>query len=172
MAVRCRTKNGPWGVGVVVSAVPPAAVLDRTGPSPDLVQDDHAVLRASVSCYDQRGGGGATALTGDKQGVGLCARNKKRCAAQQMVLLLSTLAHNVSVWARQWLLPQCPPVRRYGILRLGRDIFHGSGFVVRDAAGRLIELVLNQAAPLARGLADALGTLLAPLHVAVTLGQT
>ncbi len=172
IAVRCRKKNGQWGVGVVVSAVPPADVLDLTGQSPDLVHDDHAVLRAYVSFYDQRGGGVETALKGDKQGLGLCARNKKRFEAQQMVMLLSTLAHNVIVWARQWLLPRCPPVRRYGILRMVRDIFHVSGFVVRDAAGHLIELVLNQAAPLARGLADALGTLLAPLHVAVTLGQT
>ena len=114
-------------------------------------------------------------------------------------MLLSALAHNVIVWARQWLLPQCPPLRHYGIVRMVRDVFHGrlpcsfaapppmkidvadgerggyfhtSGFVVRDAHGQMVQLVLNQAAPLARGLADALGALLAPLHVAVTLGQT
>ena len=172
IAVRCRKKNGQWGVGVVVSAVPPGDVLNLTGQSPDLVHDDHAVLRAYVSFYDQRGGGVETALKGDKQGLGLSARNKKRFAAQQMVMLLGTLAHNVIVWARQWLLPQCPPLRHYGIVRMVRDVFHVSGFVVRDAHGQMVQLVLNQAAPLARGLADALGTLLAPLHVAVTLGQT
>jgi len=172
IAVRCRKKNGQWGVGVVVSAVPPADVLHLTGQSPALVHDDHAVLRAYVYFYDQRGGGVETALKGDKQGLGLSARNKKRFAAQQMVMLLSTLAHNVIVWARQWPLPQCPPLRHYGIVRMVRDVFHVSGFVVRDAHGQMVQLVLNQAAPLARGLADALGALLAPLHVAVTLGQT
>jgi len=172
IAVRCRKKNGQWGVGVVVSAVPPGDVLNLTGQSPDLVHDDHAVLRAYVSFYDQRGGGVETALKGDKQGLGLSARNKKRCAAQQMVLVLSTLAPNVIVWARHWLLPQGPPLRHDGIVRMVRDVFHVSGFVVRDAHGQMVQLVLNQAAPLARGLADALGTLLAPLHVAVTLGQT
>jgi hypothetical protein len=172
IAVRCRKKNGQWGIGVVVSAVPAAAVLELTGQSPELVQDDHAVLRAYVSFYDQRGGGVETALKGDKQGLGLTQRNKKRFAAQQMVMVLSALAHNVIVWARQWLVPQCPPVRRYGILRMVRDIFRVSGFVVRDAGGRLVQVVLNEAAPLARGLAAALCTLLAPLHVAVTLGQT
>ena len=172
IAVRCRKKNGQWGVGVVVSAVPPAAVLDLTGQSADLVHDDHAVLQAYVYFYDQRGGGVETALKGDKQGLGLSARNKKRFEAQQVVMLLSALAHNVIVWARQWLLPQCPPLRHYGIVRMVRDVFHVSGFVVRDAHGQMVQLVLNQAAPLARGLADALGTLLAPLHVAVTLGQT
>jgi len=104
--------------------------------------------------------------------LGLRARNKKRFEAQQVVMLLSALAHNVIVWARQWLLPQCPPLRHYGIVRMVRDVFHVSGFVVRDAHGQMVQLVLNQAAPLARGLADALGTLLAPLHGAVTLGQT
>jgi hypothetical protein len=172
IAVRCRKKNGQWGVGVVVSAVPPADVLDLTGQSPDLEHDDHAVLRAYVSFYDQRGGGVATALKGDKQGLGLSGRNKKRFEAQQMVMLLSALAHNVIVWARQWLLPHCPSVRRYGILRMVRDVFRVSGCVVRDAGGRMIELVLNEAAPLARGLVAALSRLLAPLHVAVTLGQT
>src|SRR6266516_3099123 len=88
IAVRCRKKNGQWGVGVVVSAVPPAAVLDLSGQSADLVHDDHAVLRAYVYFYDQRGGGVETALKGDKQGLGLRARNKKRFAAQQMVMLL------------------------------------------------------------------------------------
>jgi hypothetical protein len=171
IAVRCRKKNGQWGVGVVVSAVPPADVLHLTGQLAELAEDDNATLRAYVYFYDQRGGGVETALKGDKQGLGLTTRNKKRFEAQQMVLVLSTLAHNVIVWARQWLLTQCPPVRRYGMLRLVRDIFHVSGFVVRDATGRLTQLVLNEAAPLARGLAAALCQLLAPLHVAVTLGK-
>lgn len=172
MAVRCRKKNGQWAIGVVVSAVPPAAVLQLTGQAPTLVHDDHAVLLAYVAFYDQRGGGVETALKGDKHGLGLTTRNKKRFEAQQMVMLLSALAHNAIVWARQWLLPACPPVHRYGILRMVRDVFRVSGFVVRDAGGRLLQVVLNEAAPLARGLAAALCALLAPLHVAVTLGQT
>jgi len=36
----------------------------------------------------------------DKQGLGLTTRTKKHFAAQQMVLVLGTLAHNVLVWAR------------------------------------------------------------------------
>jgi hypothetical protein len=171
IAVRCRKTNGQWAVGVVVSAVPPAAVVDLTGQSADRVQDDHAVLRAYVYFYDQRGGGVETALKSDKQGLGLTTRNKKRFEAQQMVMLLSALVHNVLVWARQWLQPQCPPVRRCGILRLVRDLLHVSGFVVRDGAGRLTQVVLNEAAPLARGLAAALCQLLAPLHVVVILGK-
>jgi hypothetical protein len=54
-----------------------------------------------------------------------------------------------------------------GILRLVRDVLRISGFAVRDGAGRLTHVILNDVAPLARGLAAALSTLLAPLHVAV-----
>ncbi len=53
-----------------------------------------------------------------------------------------------------------------------RDVFQISGFVVSDTLGHVIEIVLNQAAPLAPGLVDGLLALLAPEHVAVSLGET
>ncbi len=65
--------------------------------------DPVAVLAAYVTFYDQRGGGIETSLKGDKQGLGLTKRSKKRFEAQQMVVLLGSLAHNVVVWARRWL---------------------------------------------------------------------
>ena len=40
--------------------------------------DPVAVLAAYVTFYDQRGGGIETSLKGDKQGLGLTKRNKKR----------------------------------------------------------------------------------------------
>ena len=89
-----------------------------------------------------------------------------------MIMLLSALAHNVIVWARQWLSGHCPPLRHYGIVRMVRDVFHVSGFVVRDAHGQMVQLVLNRAAPLAPTLAVALHTLLAPRQVVVRLGET
>jgi hypothetical protein len=42
-----------------------------------------------------RGGGVETAFKDDKQGLGITKRNKKRFEAQQMVMLLNLLAHNV-----------------------------------------------------------------------------
>ena len=53
-----------------------------------------------------------------------------------------------------------------------RDVFHISGFLVTDALGQVVLLVLNQAAPLAPALIDPLCLLLARTHVAVHLGQT
>ena len=128
------------------------------------------MLLAYVTFYDQRGGGVETSFKGDKQGLGMTKRSKKRFAAQQMLMLLGSLAHNVILWARRWLA--AVPLQQYGILRMVRDVLHISGFLVFDAGGQIIQLVLNQAAPLAPVLVQPLRGLLAPTHIAVNLGQT
>ncbi len=131
------------------------------------------MLLAYVYFYDQRGGGVETSFREDKQGLGLTKRSKKRFAAQQMVVYLGTLAHNVLVWARGWLAPALPRLARYGLVRFVRDIWGISGFVVRaPARGDLLRIVLNRDAPLAPALATALHALLTSEHVAVTSGQT
>ncbi len=172
IAVRCRKQNGEWGVGVIISTLPPREVLLLTRQPLDRAADPAAVLLAYVYFYDQRGGGCETAITGDKQGLGLTKRNKKRFAAQQMLMLLGTLAHNVLVWARHWLAPRCPALARYGLLRLVRDVGQISGFLRLDAAGHIVAVVLNRAAPLAPGLVAAWGVLLADDGIAVSLGHT
>jgi Transposase DDE domain group 1 len=172
LAVRCRKKNGQWGVGVIVSALAAPDVLRLTGEPPELQADDHATLLAYMHFYDQRGGGVETAIKDDKQGLGITKRNKKRFEAQQMVMLLNVLAHNVLIWARRWLAPNAAKLAHYGVLRLVRDVFHISGCVQRDRHGQIVQVLLNQAAPLARDLAFALQALLRPAHVAVTLGET
>jgi hypothetical protein len=172
LAVRCRKKNGQWGVGVIISTLEPADILALTGQGAAAVQDDATVLLAYVSFYDARGGGVETAIKDDKQGLGITKRNKKRFEAQQMVMLLNVLAHNVLIWARGWVADTLPQIERYGLLRLVRDVWHISGFVERDGHGQLTRIVLNQLAPLAQGLSAALHRLLAPTHVVVNLGQT
>jgi hypothetical protein len=171
IAVRCRKKNGQWGVGVVISTLSALDVLILTGQPPTKVTDEATVLLAYVYFYDARGGGVETAIKDDKQGLGITKRNKKRFEAQQMVMLLNVLAHNVLVWARSWLAAALPQIRRYGLLRLVRDVWHISGFVERDEHGHLTRIVLNQLAPLAQGLGAALRQLLAPSQVVVYWGQ-
>jgi hypothetical protein len=171
VAVRCPKRDGSWGVGVIISALTPAEILRLTDQVPALA-DDPAALLAYVHFYDRRGGACETANKGSKQGLGLTKRNKKRFPAQQMLTLLGTLAHNVLLWARRWLAPRCPQLARYGLLRLVRDVGQISGLLTRDAAGQVVAIALNQAAPLAHALAAALGVLLADDDVAVTLGQT
>jgi len=173
IAVRCQKKNGQWGAAVLISALTPAEVLDLTAQPASAVDDPVAVLLAYVYFYDARGGAAETSFQGDKQGLGLTKRNKKRLAAQQMVVGLGSLAHNVLVWARDWLAPHDPPLQRYGVKRLVRDVLQVSGRVVYDTRTRQVQrIVLNKAHPLTAGLARALRSSLAPHHVAITSGQT
>jgi hypothetical protein len=115
IAVRCRRQDGTFAYGVLIcslSAQQVLAVLSRTNSQ---AADPVAVLAASVTFYDQRGGGIETSLKGDKQGLGLTKRNKKRFEAQHMLVLLGCLADNVVVWAHRWLTG--PQIQHYGILR-------------------------------------------------------
>ena len=174
IAVRCRKANGQWGVGVLISTLDPVEVLALTNVTAGPNADPAAVLLAYVYLYDQRGGGVETSFKGDHQGLGSTHRSKKCFEAQQMVMLLGSLAHNVVIWARGWLSeadPPCP-LPAYGMLRLVRDVFQIAGFLVFDAHGHLLQIVLNRSAPLASMVVHPLQELLTPTHVAVCLGQT
>jgi hypothetical protein len=172
VAVRCPKAKGGFSYGVLIAPPDLTAVWTLAGGSGAAPMDTGARLLAYVHAYDARGGGVESAFKADKQGLGLGKRNKKRFVAQQMVTLLSTLAHNTLIWARGWLAPQQPRLARYGIVRLVRDLFHISGRILFDGVGHIVQIVLNQAAPLVRVLADALRPLLAHAHIAVTLGET
>ncbi len=174
IAVRCRKANGQWGIGILISTLAPVEVLALTQPTACPDADPVTVLLAYVYLYDQRGGGVETSFKGDHQGLGSTKRSKKRFEAQQMVVLLGALAHNIVIWARRWLTQTTKPAKlhHYGILRMVRDVFHVSGFLVFDALDQLVEIVLNQAAPLAPVLVESLRELLTPVHVALNLGQT
>jgi len=187
VAVRCRKPNGQWGISVLICSLSDQQILQLAGSSPQAASEKYAVLVALVALYDQRGGGIETSFKGDKRGMGLTKRNKKRFEAQQMVMLLGSLAHNVVVWAQAWLTrPRSPqstpraqppaqgptPLRQYGIWRMVRDVFHVSGFLCLDSCRQVVEIVLNQDAPLARLIIPSLRELLAPTHVVINLGQT
>jgi hypothetical protein len=167
VAVRCRKANGQWGYGVLIGPTALASLVAQEGAPVDGV----AQVLSYVYAYDQRGGGIETTFKGDKQGLGLTKRTKKRLCAQQIVTLLGTLAHNVIVWVRGWLVGQQPKLARYGMLRMVRDVFHIQGRIGLDARGHVVGIVLNQAAPLVRGIVTALQIVLAPAHVAVSLGE-
>jgi hypothetical protein len=174
LAVRCRKANGQWGIGVLISTLSPSQVLALTQSQTSPTADPATVLLAYVYLYDQRGGGVETSFKGSHQGLGSTTRNKKRFEAQQMVMLLGSLVHNVVIWARHWLTQAATPtnLRQYGLLRMVRDVFHISGFLVFDAPGQLVQIVLNRSAPLAPALAAALPQVLTPGHVAISLGET
>jgi hypothetical protein len=172
IAVRCRKKNGQWGYGVLLSTLSPQAVLLLTGGYEQEAEDPKAVLLAYVNFYDERGGGVEIEIKEDKQGLSTSKRNKKRLEAQQVLIQLEVLAHNLLVWARQWLDPTCAKIARLGIKRLVRDVFQINGFLVFDQTVGLLQIVLNQADPLAKKLSAGLAALLAQEHVAISLGET
>jgi hypothetical protein len=172
VAVRCRMANGQWKAAVLISTVAPETVRARTGQPAAGPEDPAAGVLADVYFYDQRGGGIETSVKGDKQGLGITKRNKKRFEAQQMLVQLGALAHNVLVWARGWLAPDAPGVSQYGIVRLVRDVFGVSGAVETDRAGHICRIVLNQASRLAQRCLNSFQLLLAPAQVVVILGET
>lgn len=144
-AVRWPRQDGRWEDAAVIATLSASAVIQETGQARERVLDHQAVTAADVQFSDDRGGGVETACKDDKPGLGLPKHNKKRCTAQQMLVLLGTLAHTVIGWARQWLAPHEPKVRRDGVQRLVRDVFHISGFLVRNGGGRLVAIVLTSA---------------------------
>ena len=144
IAVRWTTPKGQKDYAVVISTLTPHTLMAELGEPVEKVLNHNAVLLAYVRYYDERGGGVETSFKDDKQGLGLLKRSKKRFAAQQMVVMLGRVAHNVIVWARRWLAPHEPKLRKYGMKRMVRDVFHISGFVVRNTYGRIVQIVLNE----------------------------
>ena len=172
IAVRCRKKNGQWGLALLLSSVEPEAVLALTGQAATLVTDATAVLWASVYFYDGRGGGAETSFKEDNQGWGRRVRNKKRWAAQGLVNLLAVVAHNVLVGARAWLAPAAPQIAAFGLKRLVRDVGGINGLVEQTPDRRIQRIILNQANRLAQHLVTALQGLLLPGQAVVSLGET
>jgi hypothetical protein len=81
-----------------------------------------------VGRYDGRAGMEAD-LKSDKRGLALAVIRKRRLAAQKLVILLTQLAHNVLIWAREWLAAQAPRLRECGIVRLVQEVWAVPGRV-------------------------------------------
>ena len=172
LIVRWRRRNGQECFAALLSTLTPQQVFDLLGQSPKLLDDGRAVALAYAYLYDKRGGTIEIEFKEDKQGFGLTKRNKKRYAAQQMIVLLSALAHNVVVWAREWLKASVPKIKQHGVLRMVRDVFHVCGFVELGMKNAIKRIVLNGAAAWARRCANSLRALLKQQQVRVTLGET
>lgn len=172
VAVRCPQAKGGFAVAVLVSALLPHEVREVACLDASLQVHPQAELLAYVYFYDERGGTVEIEIKGDKQGLGMTKRNKKRMPAQRILTQLLTLAHNVLIWAKAWLAPAVPSLAGYGIKRLVRDVLGIPGLVEFDPQGRIQRIVLNQASRLAVHCRSALQSLVESLSVDVTLGET
>ncbi len=172
IAVRCRKNNGQWGIGLLITNLMPDDIASLTDIESAILDDPDALWLAYAYCYDQRGGAVETSFKQDNQALKIKKRNKKRFEAQQVLTQLEVLAHNVLVWAHQWLTDALPKLKHIGFVRLMRDVFTTSGKLVFDEQGQLVEILLNAADSLVRPWIQGLANLLSSEQVAVNLGKT
>jgi hypothetical protein len=171
LAIRWRKRNRQIGHDLLIPTLTPAEVLKLLGRPGREAYEPELVALAYAQFYDQRAGAIEIEIREDKQGVGINRRRKKRAAAQAMLTLLNTLAHNVPVWAREWLSAAEPRLKQYGIVRLSRDVLCVSGFVETDERGETKGVVLNRGSTLARLLAGGLRQVLREQDIAISLGS-
>jgi hypothetical protein len=171
IAVRSPKKNGRFGYAVLITTLSATDILELVGQPGAKAKAVHTVLLAYVAFYDARSGGAETQIKGDKQGLGLTKRNKKKMAAQQIVVLLAMLAHNVIIWARQWLAESAPQLNHYGILRMVRDVFTMRGRVQFDVEPSQLHIILDEADRLATSVSVGLRRLLKNTSVSINLGE-
>ena len=171
LAIRRGKRNRQIGHDLLTSTLPPDEVVRLLGRPPREAYEPELAALACAQLYDLRAGAIETEIKEGKQGVGITKRRKKRAAAQAMLTLLGTLAHNVPVWAREWLAAAEPRLKQCGIVRLLRDVLCVSGFVGTDRRGAEVTVVLNRGSTLARLLAGGLRELLQEQSVAVSLGS-
>jgi len=174
IALRWRKKNGQRGTAMLLSTLEPADVFALLGKPLEQLADPQTVLAAYAQLYDERGGAVEIEIKESKQGIGITKRNKKRFAAQAMVMLLGQMAHNFIVWCKRWLTEaaEVAKLKRYGVPRLVRDVFTMSGMIEVGEEQTIKRITLNKSAPLARHCLKALQALLKREHVRVILGET
>lgn len=156
---------------MLISTLRPQDVIALLGLPKEYLSEPELVIAAYIRFYDLRGGGVETQFKNDKQGIGLTKRRKRKAEAQRMIMLLSTLAHNVLAWAREWLAESEPKLKSYGLLRLVRDVLAVTGIIETDAEQKHISrIVLNRESTIASRFLQAFQRLVQPLSIAVALG--
>jgi hypothetical protein len=172
LVIRWHKRNGQTSYGMLISTLAPREVLGLLGQPVSEARHPEKMCRAYAQLYDKRGGAVEIEIKEDKQGFGMVKRQKRKAAAQDMLVLLNQLAHNVLMWARHWLTASAPKLARFGILRLVRDMLSVSGIVELEQRKLSIKrIVLNRAAPLASGFLNALRAMLLPQHVSIILDK-
>jgi hypothetical protein len=149
VALRQRKRNGSWSYHALVFTLSDAVLFQLAGHSLPATAPPRAVVLAALHAYDRRGGGIETHNKGDKQGLGLARRNKQRFVAQEMLVLLAQLAHNVVIWTRNDLAQADPRLHKYGVHRTVRDALQIAGQVQINTHGEVEQIMLNERHPLA-----------------------
>jgi Transposase DDE domain group 1 len=104
-------------------------------------------LAALAEAYDERAAIEAE-LKADKGGLQLHRRRKQRLAAQEALVLLTDLAHNLLAWSREWIFRDSP-FADAGIYRMVKELLPIPGKVV-VTEGQIVKLRLKASHPLAK----------------------
>ena len=111
-----------------------------------------------IAHYDDRGAC-ETEIQADKGGLQLERRRKKQLAAQEALILLTDIAHNLLAWTPQWMFAG-EPLAEFGPTRFTQDVLSLPGRLFFENE-RLSEVQLNELHPHAVAVADGLARLLA-----------
>ena len=139
LVLRWHTPSGKIKHAVVISSIPTWSMAQ------------------TIAHYDDRGAC-ETEIQADKGGLKMERRRKKRLAAQEALVLLTDVAHNLLAWVPQWMFPD-EPLASFGTTRLTEDVFQLPGRLLFDN-GRLTEVQLNRLHPHAEAVATGLQRLL------------
>lgn len=116
-------------------------------------------LHEIVAHYDDRGQC-ETEIQADKGGLKMERRRKKQLAAQEALILLTDLAHNLLAWTSRWMFPATETLAGFGTTRLTEDVLCLPGRLLFHQ-DRLVEVQLNPRHPYASQVAAGLERLLA-----------
>lgn len=170
VGLRFQKDNGKEGGAVIATTLSAKEVIALVDWPKEDAKDPDRVLLATTLLYDRRGGGVETAFKEDKQGLGLDHCNKRSLAAQQMIIGIIALAHNLTVWAREWLGAVVPDLRRFGIVRMIRDILGVRGCVAANNRSPA-RITLAETEPYVGKIARAFSGLLSPHIATLHLGK-
>lgn len=121
----------------------------------------------TLRLYDGRGADEGE-IGSDKTGLLLPKRRKQSLAAQEALVLLTDVAHNLLAWLHPWAL-RGTPFAGFGPQRLVTDVLSVPGHLDFEN-GRLVKASLWQAHPYAEPLQIALVTLLRYFDLPATIG--
>jgi hypothetical protein len=156
IALRKLKSTGKWIYQVLVFNLTDEMLFDLTAQSRSQPGAACELLFTALAAYDQRGGGAETQNKGDKQGLHLAHRNKRSFVAQEILVLLAQLAHNLLVWTRNDLACYDGRFTHYGISRMVRDVLQIPGCVQLDATEHVVGITLQCNHPLAASVQFAL----------------
>jgi hypothetical protein len=104
--------------------------------------------------YDGRGGMEVD-IKGDKRGLGIEKRRKKNFHAQEALVLLAQLAHNLIVWFKRWFL-EGTAAAKLGMERLVREVMAMPAEARMGRRSKKLRLKLPELHPWAKAVAQGL----------------